>query len=148
MQKISHFGSLIYEFAKQQDLSIRELAEKVKGTTPSTFSKIRGGNYAKLTDDRLNAILDALAPNDHNQRALLVCAYLWDLCPTNFHTSVEISPRLPVKFCAKDKNGKTEIRINDLLPELLSDIGKAAANNPQFFKHVKSLADLAKSVSG
>ena len=142
MSKTSHFGELIYEFAHHQNISIRQLSDTVEGTTPSTFSKIRGGNYSKLTEERLNGILDALAPDDSNSRALLVCAYLWDMCPAAYHTSISIEPRMDSQQPPNQLSGK-DFKINNL-SNLLSDIGEAAAASPAFYEHILSLSKLAK----
>ncbi|MGZ0655567.1 hypothetical protein ACWPKO_11850 [Coraliomargarita sp. W4R53] len=143
MDKQSNFGELIYEFANKQDLSIRDLSERVEGTTPSTFSKIRAGNYSKLTEERLTRILTALAPDDKEAQALMVCAYLWDMCPTTYHTAINIEPPMPAAYAAKKSAKDKNPKINNILPNLLNDIGKAAIANPSFFEHVKSLAKLS-----
>ncbi|MDQ8195754.1 hypothetical protein QEH59_15080 [Coraliomargarita sp. SDUM461004] len=144
MQNKSHFGALIYEFSKSQGLNIRELSKRVEGTTPSTFSKIRAGNYSKLTEERLNRILDALAPDDKNARALMVCAYLWDICPAAYHTAINIEPRSDAMNVSTDRAGNSNLQIDNILPNLLTSIGKAASVNPTFFEHVQSLGKLAK----
>jgi hypothetical protein len=144
MNTHSHFGSLLYEFCKDQELSIRDLSKQVEGTSPSTFSKIRAGNYSKLTEDRLNQILAAVVPENPSARALMVCAYLWDMCPEAYHTEVKIEPNLEGAFSPSEHNEELTPEIKTILPALLSDIARAANANEVFFDHVRSLGKLAK----
>lgn len=109
----THLGEIIYQLAESNDLGIHELAAKVPNTTSSTYSKIRAGNYVRISDERLHSIGTALT-DDPNTRASIICAYLQDMCPKDYRHQVEIKPRKGMR----SKNSNLSSGINDMLENL------------------------------
>lgn len=131
----THLGDIIYHLAEKQGIGIRELAERVPNTTSSTFSKIRAGQYSRVSDERLQEIATALAPRDKATQALIVSAYLRDMCPRNYRHQIDTLPKKVSKKC-------TSAGLN----EQLELIAEAAAVDDAFHAHLKSLSHLATAI--
>ena len=134
----SHLGKIIYNISESNEMSIYQLASEVPNTNSSTFSKIRAGQYVRISDDRLTAIAKALAPNDPGLRTQIICEYLKDMCPKSFRHLIEIRPK-------EDKATKHDYRSSDI-NETLNIIGQAAATDETFKAHLDSLRLLAESI--
>lgn len=131
-----HLGDIIYKLSEARRWCVKELAARVPGTTPSTFSKIRGGDFSRISDQRLEHIAEALAPDDPNTRAAIICAYLRDMCPRDYHHLVDIRPR------AEDPGGSFDMGIHKTLQKL----AEASAKDDTFLAHLKSLEGLAEAI--
>lgn len=136
--KKSNVGALIYKLADERGIPIHELATMVPNTTPSTFSKIRSGDYSRISDERLCCIAQILAPDDKVLRAEIICAYLQDMCPGDFQHLVEIRPNVKRRL-SKESNA---LGINAILDKL----GETAARDEVFLSHLKSLEGLTESI--
>lgn len=134
----SHLGKIIYEITDSKEMSIYQLAAKVPHTNSSTFSKIRSGQYVRISDDRLTAIASALAPHERGLRTQIICEYLKDMCPKDFRHLIDISPK-------EKTSGKHDYRSSDI-NETLNLIGQAAASDQTFKAHLDSLRLLAESL--
>jgi hypothetical protein len=131
----THLGEIIYRLAEQQGIGIRELSKKVSNTTPSSFSKIRAGHYSRISNERLQEIATTLAPNDKATQALIICAYLQDMCPRSYRHIVDIAPKQVSQHCS-----------NSSLNEQLDLIAEAAAVDDAFHAHLESLSHLASAI--
>lgn len=134
----SHLGKIIYDITDSNEMSIYQLAAEVPHTNSSTFSKIRSGQYVRISDERLNAIANTLAPQDAGLRAQIICEYLKDMCPKNYRHLINISPK-------ENTGSKQDYKSSDI-NETLNIIGQAAATDDTFKAHLDSLRHLAESI--
>ncbi|WPJ97385.1 hypothetical protein SH580_06640 [Coraliomargarita algicola] len=134
----SHLGNIIYELVENNQGSIQDLATKVPNTNSSTFSKIRAGSYVRISDERLEAIAEALAKDSPGIKTEIICEYLKDMCPRNFRHLIAIKP----KKALSPQHRHESSGIN----ETLDILGQAAAKDTAFKTHLDSLRTLAESV--
>ena len=133
-----HLGEVIYHLAEEKGLSLYDLADQVPNTNASSFSKIRSGSYARLSDERLNDIANALAGDDLVKRNSIICAYLKDMCPRDYRHQIEISSkRKPKSVAALNTSG---------IGHILDVLGQAAAKDDAFLEHLGTLTNLANSI--
>ena len=119
-------------------MTVKDLAEDVPQANSSTISKIRNGDFARISDARLDAIIGALVPRDPIAQCEIVCAYLEDICPKAYRHRLRIEPRV----AGAERNSGRQNNIHELL-ELLA---QAAAKDEAFMLHLQSLKALADAV--
>lgn len=139
MTSTSYLGEIIYDYLALREMTIKDLAEKVPHANSSTISKIRHGDFARLSNERLQSIIDVIAPKDPIAQCEIISAYLEDLCPKAYRHRLRIEPRTFTETEGKNRQHS--------LHHLLDTIGAAAAQDEAFMKHLQSLSKLAESIN-